>query len=300
MIGKSELGLAYDTPLTDLARMKPAGLKPMLPSVGSERGVSPTRSEVSVDETKDSLFYAVMRRTLDLLVSVTSLILLSPLMLIIAVLIKLDSPGPVMFRHVRVGRNRRRPGGGDVIPVGDRRTEDSFGRPFTLFKFRSMYVDARERFPHLYRYYYSQEEMQNLPIKLLVSTRNSGGAPAGGRDVELQWENDPRVTPLGRWLRRTSLDELPNFWNVLKGDMHLVGPRPDIAENIRHYPDKHLRKLSVKPGITGLAQVSGRGRLSLLETNEYDVSYADNRSLWLDLKILFRTVVVSIKREGAF
>ncbi len=99
----------------------------------------------------------------------------------------------------------------------------------------------------------------------------------------------------GRWLRRTSLDELPNFFNVLKGDMHVVGPRADIAENIRYYPTAHREKLRVKPGVTGLAQINGRGRLSFLQTNEFDVEYVRNRSLLLDLKIMFNTPVVTVR-----
>ena len=110
---------------------------------------------------------------------------------------------------------------------------------------------------------------------------------------------DPRITPIGRWLRRTSLDELPNFINVLKGNMHVVGPRPDIAENIRHYPAAHRGKLRVKPGVTGLAQIRGRGKLSLLQTNDYDVEYVRNRSLLLDLKMVMMTIAVVFGRRNA-
>jgi lipopolysaccharide/colanic/teichoic acid biosynthesis glycosyltransferase len=243
--------------------------------------------------------YESTTRILGAFVSAIALIVLSPLLLVIAVLIRLDSPGPILFRHRRIGINRRKNRRKPPAAI-ERRKEDQFGRPFTLYKFRSMYHDARERFPHLYSYSYSDEEMRTLPIKILVSTKADPRDFNDRRKIDEMQTPDPRVTALGRWLRSTSLDELPNFINVLFGDMNLVGPRPDIAENIRFYPAEHMRKLNVKPGITGLAQVNGRGKLSFQETNEYDVLYVDNRSLWLDLKILAKTVVVSLKRDGAF
>jgi lipopolysaccharide/colanic/teichoic acid biosynthesis glycosyltransferase len=201
-------------------------------------------------------------------------------MVAIAIRIKLDSPGPAIFRHRRIGL---------------------FGMPFTLYKFRTMYADAKDRFPELYAYTYSQEELYSLPIKVLVGRKQDPKNGDGGVvNLDAQWLEDPRVTRTGRWLRRTSLDELPNFINVLKGDMHLVGPRPDIAENIRYYSPDHLRKLHVKPGITGLAQIRGRGKLSFTQTNEFDVEYVDMRSLALDLKILWNTIAVWVKGDGAF
>ena len=236
-------------------------------------------------------------RVLDIAVSLAALILLAPLMIVIAALVKRDSPGPVLFRQVRIGVNRRKRSGA-VAPEIERREEDLFGTPFVLYKFRSMCADARERFPELYAYEHSEEEMRTLPIKILVGRKCDPRELNGHLDSRLL--SDPRVTTLGRWLRRTSFDELPNFFNVLKGDMRLVGPRPDIAENIRYYSERHMRKLDVKPGITGLAQVSGRGRLSFEMTNDYDVLYVDNRSVLFDLNIMFRTLLVCFKRDGAF
>lgn len=241
------------------------------------------------------LSYRFISRILDVAVSVAVLILSSPLMLVLTILIKLDSPGPVLFRHVRVGMRRRR-----SRDAGDDGTsEDVPGTPFTLYKFRSMYADARERFPDLYAYQYTEEELRTLPIKVLVSRKCAPSDVEGCPDMGLELMDDPRMTRVGRWLRKTSLDELPNFLNVLKGDMCLVGPRPDIAENIRYYARAHLRKLDVKPGITGLAQIKGRGKLPFHQINEYDVEYVDNRSLWVDLRILFKTVRVLVHREGA-
>jgi lipopolysaccharide/colanic/teichoic acid biosynthesis glycosyltransferase len=158
-----------------------------------------------------------------------------------------------------------------------------------------MYSDARERFPALYAYDYSPEELTNLPIKVLVGRKQGAVTVDGQLAVD-----DPRVTPFGRWLRKTSLDELPNFINVLKGDMHLVGPRADIVENIKYYPERHRAKLAVRPGVTGLAQINGRGRLSFLQTNEYDLEYVRNRSLAVDLRIIAKTILVTLRGDGAF
>ncbi|MEQ1848165.1 MAG: sugar transferase, partial [Nitrospira sp.] len=119
-------------------------------------------------------------------------------------------------------------------------------------------------------------------------------------DLKFKNDNDPRVTPQGRWLRRLSVDELPNFWNVLTGDMALVGPRPEIPEMLPYYKGEMLEKFLVRPGVTGLAQISGRGRLGFYETVDLDVSYVRNRSFLLDLRIMARTVALIILRDGAF
>jgi lipopolysaccharide/colanic/teichoic acid biosynthesis glycosyltransferase len=235
-------------------------------------------------------------RAVDLSVAGAVLLVTAPLLLVIAVLIKLDSPGPVLFRHVRIGENRRRR---DVPYRGPhRRTSDLFGKPFALYKFRTMRADARERFPELYEYRYDPHELHSMPIKVLVSTKNPASGP--GVQPAAGLLDDPRLTRVGRWLRRTSLDELPNLLNVLRGDMHLVGPRPDIYENIRYYESQHLTKLDVRPGVTGLAQVQGRGNLSFHETNQRDLEYVQHRSVWLDLKILAKTLWVSMRGDGAF
>lgn len=220
-------------------------------------------------------------------------------MAIIAILIRFDSPGPAIYRHHRIGQNRRKTSGeGHKGP--ERRERDLCGEPFILYKFRTMYTDSRQRFPELYVYQYSDEELYTLPIKVLVSTRREPGSEDRTIDTKADVPDDPRVTRVGRWLRRTSLDELPNFLSVLKGDMHLVGPRPDMAENVRYYAPEHLGKLNVKPGITGLAQVKGRGKLTFHQTNEYDVEYVERRSLTLDLRILLSTIGVMSKGEGAY
>jgi lipopolysaccharide/colanic/teichoic acid biosynthesis glycosyltransferase len=246
-----------------------------------------------------SLWYELATRVLDIALSILALVLLAPVFLVIALLVKLDSPGPVLFKQVRIGRNRRRDGGA-AAPQAERRNEDLFGEPFVLYKFRSMFADSRTRFPELYSYNHSEEEMRTLPIKILVGRKCEAAALQTRAQLDLELVGDPRITRFGRWLRKTSVDELPNFVNVLKGDMHLVGPRPDIAENIRHYSERHLAKLEVKPGITGLAQVNGRGRLSFDQTNEYDVLYLRKRSLIVDLRILLKTMLVWVRKDGAF
>lgn len=243
-----------------------------------------------------------VRRVVDVCLGSLALMAVSPLMLLVAVLIKIDSPGPVLFRQQRIGRNRRRTASTTRNGNQERRKADPHGRPFVFYKFRTMYADAATRFPHLYEYSHCKDELRSLPIKMLMAKRADARLDRGVRSwpKEALQENDPRVTRVGRWLRRTSLDELPNLFNVLKGDIHLVGPRPDIADNIRFYEPHELRILDVKPGVTGLAQVEGRGLLSFEETNKLDLEYLESRSLWMDAWILGRTFVELIKGRGAY
>jgi lipopolysaccharide/colanic/teichoic acid biosynthesis glycosyltransferase len=142
-----------------------------------------------------------------------------------------------------------------------------------------MYVDAMERFPEMYKYDYTPEELKKLYFKI---------------------PDDPRLTRFGSRLRKTTLDELPNLINVIKGDMNLVGPRPDIPEMIKYYEQWERKKFTVKPGVTGLAQINGRGLLNFKKTLERDVEYVENRSLWMDIKVLMKTIKVSLLRIGAF
>jgi lipopolysaccharide/colanic/teichoic acid biosynthesis glycosyltransferase len=150
-----------------------------------------------------------------------------------------------------------------------------------------MYSDAKELFPEMYEYNYTAEEFRTLIV----------GKPfPGGESGKL----DPRLTKIGSWLRRTSLDELPNLWNVLQGEMSMVGPRPDIWQHIRYYPEEHLVKLRARPGITCIAQIKGRGNLTFLETNEHDLVYLSEQSFLTDLRILVKTAKSVLLREGAF
>jgi lipopolysaccharide/colanic/teichoic acid biosynthesis glycosyltransferase len=197
-------------------------------------------------------------RATEILLAATLLLLTLPLMLIIAVIVKLDSPGPAVFRQIRLGRH---------------------GQLFRFAKFRTLYVDARQRWPELYAYRYTPDEVAALYFKL---------------------KNDPRVTRVGRWLRKSTLDELPNLWNVLVGEVALVGPRPEIPEMLPYYTAETLAKFSVRPGVTGLAQVRGRGDLSFRDTVALDVEYVHTRSLKLDVDILARTLCCTLLRKGAF
>ncbi|HEU0119467.1 MAG TPA: sugar transferase [Bryobacteraceae bacterium] len=153
------------------------------------------------------------------------------------------------------------------------------GRLFRFTKFRTYFTDARERFPELYNYSYGEKEIEQVCFKV---------------------PNDPRATRVGAWLRQTTLDELPNFWHVLTGHMALVGPRPEIPEMLPHYRDGELRKFTVRPGVTGLAQISGRGNLSFRETVAFDLAYVENQSLLEDLRILLKTAQCVVFRRGAF
>ncbi|MCL6444408.1 MAG: sugar transferase [Alicyclobacillus sp.] len=194
-----------------------------------------------------------LKRATDFVVSGLALFVLSPILLTIALAIKLDDRGPVFFAQTRLGL---------------------YGRPFRMWKFRSMVVDAERRKRELLRY----NEMSGPVFKI---------------------RNDPRVTRVGRILRATSLDELPQLWNVLIGDMSLVGPRPPIPSEVDEYDPKHRRRLSVKPGITCLWQISGRNQVDFEEWMELDLAYIDNWSYWNDLKILFKTVPAVLSRRGA-
>lgn len=172
----------------------------------------------------------------------------------IALIIKLDSEGPVFFQQERVGQH---------------------GRPFTMLKFRTMHQNADAEWPQL------------------ILTR-------GLSEPVLKLANDPRLTRAGRFLRRWSLDELPQFWNVLKGDMSLVGPRPEEPRIVAYYSDYHRRRLAVKPGITGPMQIDARADLNLDERTALDIDYIENVSLWRDITILLRTIPVVLHGKGAY
>lgn len=200
----------------------------------------------------------VWYRIIEIVAAAFALVLTLPVMLVVAILIKLDSPGPVLFKQQRVARG---------------------GRTFTFLKFRTMAKDGNLRFPSL------------SPAAL---------RKAATADLRLSNDNDPRVTRIGKWLRRTSIDELPNFIHVLTGHMALVGPRPEMPEILPHYTSEQLAKFSVKPGVTGYAQICGRGELDFAETVAYDLRYVRERSLAVDLHVLFRTVWEVFGGRGAW
>ena len=194
------------------------------------------------------------KRVLDIVGSLVGCIISIPIIAIVAIPLKLESPGPLVFKQRRVGRN---------------------GRVFYIHKLRSMYIDAEERKKELM----AKNEMNGLMFKM---------------------QDDPRITKVGKFIRKTSIDELPQFFDVLRGDMSLVGTRPPTLDEYKQYESHHKRRLSMKPGITGLWQVSGRSNIENFEdVVKLDVKYIDNWSLWQDIKILLKTVWVVLAGRGA-
>jgi lipopolysaccharide/colanic/teichoic acid biosynthesis glycosyltransferase len=202
------------------------------------------------------LGYEVAKRMLDVSVSLAAIVILAPLLAALCLLVRWTSPGPALFRQRRLGRG---------------------GRSFTMLKLRTMYCGAGD----------------GIHREYVTSLAAGGQAPSTGPRGLSKLEADPRVTPAGAWLRRMSLDELPQLFNVLTGRMSLVGPRPVLAWEARLWPLTHPAysdRFAVKPGMTGLWQVSGRGRLSVEEWIELDAEYVRRRGLGLDLLILLRTL----------
>ena len=198
--------------------------------------------------------YAV-KRAIDVFGSFVGMVLLSPVFLVIALAVKLTSPGPVIFAQVRVGR---------------------YGRHFKFYKFRSMYVDAEAR-----------------KAELLSQNESKDG-------VIFKMKDDPRITKVGKFLRRTSLDELPQLWNVLIGDMSLVGPRPPVPSEVAEYTLEDRKRLDVIPGITCLWQIKGRSEIPFHEQVRLDKEYIQAPGFWKDVAILLKTVPAIIGGKGAY
>lgn len=206
-------------------------------------------------ETQSKPVYQGCKRATDFILALIGLIILSPVFLIVAILIKRDDPkGTVFFSQDRVGKD---------------------GELFKMYKFRSMYVDAEERLANLLKY----NEVSGAMFKM---------------------KEDPRVTKIGACIRKCSIDELPQLFNVLKGEMSLVGPRPALIREVAEYTNYDKQRLLVTPGISGLWQVSGRSRLTFAQMVALDLEYVTTRSYWLDIKILLKTVVVVCKGDGAY
>jgi len=209
---------------------------------------------------------SAIKRMVDIAGSLLALIVFAPLLLAVAVAVKTSSKGPVFFKQQRVGR---------------------YGKRFTFLKFRSMYVDND---PSLHREYV---------VKLIAGTAERKPSNGNGESV-YKLTDDPRITRIGAFLRRTSLDEMPQFFNVLRGDMSLVGPRPAVPYEVAAYETWHRRRvLEVKPGITGLWQVNGRSRVTFDEMVRLDLRYAKAWSPWMDIKILLLTPRAVVFGEGA-
>lgn len=203
---------------------------------------------------KNHLSYLFIKRLMDIVGASIGIILTAPIMLIVAILVKLEDPkGPILFSQIRNGE---------------------YPKTFTMYKFRSMYVDAEERL----------EEIMHL---------NEQSGPA------FKIKDDPRITKVGKFIRKTSLDELPQLFNVLKGDMSLVGPRPAIPREVEQYTPYQIQRLLVKPGLTCIWQVSGRNNIGFDEWVDLDIKYIKTRSLWLDIKLILMTIPAMLGDENA-
>lgn len=209
---------------------------------------------ISAREIRISGLNQLVKRLIDLTLASLIGLMLLPLMALMALVIKLESSGPVLFKQKRVGKD---------------------GRLFTIYKLRSMVVDAEAK----------REALQSL---------NEADGPL------FKIKEDPRITRLGKWLRRSSFDELPQLWNVIVGDMSLIGPRPPLPTEVAEYQAWHMRRLEVAPGITGLGQISGRSELTFDEVALLDIYYIENWSLFLDTKILLQTIPRVILGNGAY
>ena len=203
-----------------------------------------------------------LKRSVDILSAVAVLTVGAPLFIFLALAVRFSSPGPVFFRQVRLGKD---------------------GQPFTFYKFRSMHHKNDDAAHRDFAKDFISGDMSENPDRTVF-----------------KMVRDPRITPIGRFLRRSSLDELPQFLNVLRGEMSLVGPRPPISYEIEHYQDWHKDRLKVKPGLTGLWQVSGRSSVGFDEMVMLDLYYIAHWNLQLDLKIVARTVPAMVKGDGAY
>lgn len=202
----------------------------------------------------DHIVYLVLKRLMDIVGASLGLLIASPIMLIVAILIKLEDPkGPIFFSQIRNG---------------------AYPTTFKMYKFRSMYIDAEERL----------QELMHL---------NEQSGPA------FKIKDDPRITKVGKFIRKTSLDELPQLFNVLKGDMSLVGPRPAIPREVEQYTAYQKQRLFVKPGLTCIWQVSGRNNIEFDQWVELDIEYIKTRSLWLDIKLILLTIPALLGDENA-
>ena len=219
------------------------------------------------DELSDSLCFSKMgfetkhfffKRFFDIAFSLMALILTLPILLIIAIVIKATSPGPILFCQKRVGRG---------------------GKTFTCYKFRTMFKDAEDKLNELLN---SSESIRSEWVALR------------------KLREDPRITPFGKFLRKSSMDELPQFLNVLLGDLSVVGPRPVVKEEITYFGSKAPKILSIRPGITGIWQVSGRNDISYTKRVEMDEMYVDSHSFFLDFRLIIKTIFKVFSFEGAY
>lgn len=228
-------------------------------------------------QERDATSYYQLKRILDVTIVLFSLVLLLPLLFAIGILIKLDSSGPAIFVQERVGAKKVKINGRTQWIV----------QTFPFFKFRTMRTDIDSKLHEEY-------------MKAYIAGDESKLAEQEGKSTtSYKLTGDPRVTRVGKFLRATSLDELPQLWNVLRGEMSLVGPRPPIPYEVEMYNKEHFRRFGTLPGITGLWQVSGRCETTFEEMVQLDLEYIEMKSVWQDIKILFLTIPAVISERGA-
>lgn len=216
-----------------------------------------SKKEKSPNYEKKLGTYKYIKRFLDIVGSLLALIVFSPIFLILSLIIKSQDGGSAFFAQERIGKG---------------------GKPFMMYKFRSMRMDA-------------ERILKNDPDLYAKYVAN---------DYKLLADEDPRITPIGRWMRRTSVDELPQFVNILKGDMSIIGPRPVVEKELEEYCDRKDKFLSVRPGAMGLWQATGRSNISYPERCDVELEYIDNISFGYDVKIFFQTIFSIFKKEGAY
>lgn len=212
----------------------------------------PTKNENQLQRKKEA--YKIIKRATDIVLSTIALIILSPIFAIIAIAIKLDSEGPVFFKHTRIGKN---------------------GKIIKIYKFRSMVVNAEELIKS-----FTPEQMKEYKENYKLT-------------------NDPRITRVGKFLRKTSLDELPQLINIIRGDLSIIGPRPVVADELKKYGNNIDKFLSVTPGLTGYWAANGRSNTTYEERMQMELYYIDNISFKMDMKVFFKTIESVIKKEGA-
>lgn len=212
-----------------------------------------THLGIENESTRGFSFYEVIKRVIDVVCSFVGVLVLSPLFVVIAIIIKFTSKGPVFFSQKRVGRD---------------------GKEFKMYKFRSMVVNAEE-------------------LKEKLAAQNEMSGPM------FKMKDDPRVTKVGKFIRKTSIDELPQLFNVLKGDMSLVGPRPSLPKEVAQFEDWMYKRLEVKPGLTCYWQVSGRNNIDFEDWMKLDIRYVEEKNLWIDIKLICKTVFVLFGDKNA-
>ena len=228
--------------------------------------LSPPQFFIPADTSRYDGVLRHVKRCVDLVLALLGLIVVAPLMGVVALIIKRSSPGPILFVQDRLGRD---------------------GRPFRFYKFRSMEHN-------------SDDAIHRQFAAMFINGDEDGCTDTNAGDKIFKLKRDPRVTRIGTWLRRTSLDELPQLFNSLKGEMSLVGPRPPIAYEIENYQPWHMERLKAVPGLTGLWQVSGRSSVSFDQMVRLDIRYINDWTPWQDVAILARTVPVVLKGTGGY